>query len=174
MLVAGIKPIRGGLCNLATGEAKTLLVNPTELAEQVRVNYNRVQIPGLSHLRLQYVGTGNVSIPIEFYLDRFVAREASGDEDPDILDFRNFLQALTVPVSGATGVAGGGPPRALFFWPGVLSMTCVVTNLEFRYQTFDVFGDVLIYRARTTLEEARLVRMTSSQLRSRGSQRGPT
>ena len=168
---AGISPIRGELCNLRTGEAIEFLLNPTNFSEQVRVNYNRLQIPGLSHQVLQFVSTGNATLPIEFYLDKFFAGSV-GAEDADILNFKRFLQALTVPSAGAEDVVGGGPPRALFIWPGLVSLTCVLTSLEFKYEQFDVFGDIVIYRARTTFEEIRDVRITSEEIRDIGSERG--
>lgn len=171
LIVAGIPPIRGELCNLRTGEAIGFLLNPTEFSEQVRVNYNRLQIPGLSHQILQFVSTGNATLPVEFYLDKIFAGQIHPD-DPDILDFKRFLQALTVPVGGAEDIVGGGPPRALFIWPGLVSLTCVLTSLEFRYERFDIFGEVLIYRARTTFEEIRDVRITSDEIRELGSERG--
>jgi len=171
LIYAGIPPIRGELCNLRTGEGVGFLLNPTDFSEQVRVNYNRLQIPGLSHQILQFVSTGNATLPIEFYLDKFFAGQIH-PEDPDILDFKRFLQALTVPSAGAEDVVGGGPPRALFIWPGLVSLTCVLTSLELKYEQFDIFGDVLVYRARTTFEEIRDVRITSEEIRELGSERG--
>ena len=47
--VAAVPPVRGLVCNLRTGEAMSFLLNPTELREQVQVNYSRLQVPGLSH-----------------------------------------------------------------------------------------------------------------------------
>lgn len=170
--VAAVPPIRVMLCNLRTGEMVEVLLNPTELREQVQVHYGRLQVPGLSHQVLQFTATGNTTLPVAFYLDKLFARAVSIDEDPDILDFKRFLQALTVPVGPADDVAGGGPPRALFLWPGLASMTCVVTSLEFRYQQFDVFGQVLVYEAKVTFEEIRDARITSSEVRAAGSERG--
>jgi len=171
LIFAGIPPSRGELCNLKTGEAIGFLLNPTQFSEQVRVNYNRLQIPGLSHQVLQFVSTGNATLPVEFYMNRFFAGQIQA-EDADILDFKRFLQAFTVPSSGAEDVVGGGPPRALFIWPGLVSLTCVLTSLEFKYEQFDTFADVLVYRARTTFEEIRDVRITSEEIRELGSERG--
>ncbi|WP_428263675.1 peptidoglycan-binding protein [Haliangium sp.] len=170
--IAAVAPVRGLMCNLRTGESMPLLLNPTELREQVRVNYSRLQVPGLSHEVLQFQSTGNTSLPVEFYVDKFFARTVSVEQDPDILDFKRFLQALTVPSGGAQDIAAGGPPRALFVWPGLVSVTCVVTSLEFRYELFGVGGEVLVYRAQATLEEIRDLRVTSEELRTLGSERG--
>ena len=172
--IASVHPVRGTLCNLQTGEDIEFLFNPTTFGERLRVNYNRIAIPGLSHQRLQYVSTSNTTLPMEFYLDKFFSAQVTGEEDPDVLDFKRFLQALTVPPGGAEDVVGGAPARALLIWPGVISLTCVLTRLDIQYEMFDLFGDVLIYRARTTFEEVREVRITSEDMRIQGSQRGRT
>lgn len=170
--IAATPPVRGLLCNLRTGESTRILLNPTELREQVRVHYSRLQVLGLSHEVLQYHATGNTALPVEFALDKFFARAVSADDDPDILDFKRFLQALTVPPGGADSVADGGPPRALFVWPGLITLSCVVTRLELRYQHFDATGRVLVYQAQATFEEIRDARVTSEELRAQGSRRG--
>jgi hypothetical protein len=170
--VAAVPPVRGLVCNLRTGEAMSFLLNPTELREQVQVNYSRLQVPGLSHEILQFSSTGNVTLPVELYLNKYFARAVSAEDDPDILAFKRFLQALTVPAGGASDVASGGPPRALLVWPGLVSLTCVVTSLEFRYEQFGARGEVLVYRAQVNFEEIRDVRMTSEEMRVQGSLRG--
>ena len=92
-------------------------------------------VPGLSHQLLQFQSTGNRQLSgVEFYLDRFFAKEQS--DDADILDFRGFLRALTVPPKGAEGVPATAPPRTLFVWPTVLSIETVLTDLEFQYKQF--------------------------------------
>ena len=136
------------------------------------MNYSRLQVPGLSHEILQFSSTGNVTLPVELYLDKYFARAVSAEEDPDTLAFKRFLQALTVPAGGASDVASGGPPRALLVWPGLVSLTCVVTGLEFRYEQFGARGEVLVYRAQITFEEIRDVRITSEEMRVQGSLRG--
>ena len=168
---AAIRPARGHLCNVRTGEMMEFLLNPTEFSEAVDVEYQQIKVPGLGHRVLQYDSTANATVPFEFYLDKYFAAETFTD-DPDIQNFKRFLQALTVPSRGAEDVLGGAPPRALVIWPNVLSLTCVVRRLEFRYQRFDFFGDVLMYTARTNFEEIRDVRMASEELREVGSLRG--
>ena len=170
LVAASNPPVRGHLCNLSTGESIEFLLNPTQFNEKVTVNYNRLQIPGLSHQVLQFINTANTTLPVEFYLDKFFARKVSSD--PDILDFKKFLQALTVPTAGAEDVVGGAPPRALFIWPALVSLTCVLTSLEFRYQQFGANSHVLVYTARTNFEEIREIRITSEDIRELGSERG--
>ena len=130
------------------------LFNPSQLVETVQINWNRLNVPGLSHQVLQYQSTGNRQLGgIEFYLDRFFASKQPGA--PDILAFRSFLRALTVPESGQQS-----PPRALVIWPKVLTVETVLTSLEFQYRQFATDGSVLVYTATCTFEEISDLRFT--------------
>ena len=162
-----IRPPRCLLVNLDSGEELKCLMNPTELSERLQVNWNRVPVPGLSHQVLQYQNTQNRQLPsVEFYLDRILAAEEPGAAD--ILAFRDFLRALTVPPAAAGGVLTNAPPRLLFLWPDVLTLECVVTNLDFHYRRMGARGQVLVYTATCTLEEILDERVTSEDLRGGG------
>lgn len=163
--VAGIRAPRCFLANIGTGEILDCLFNPATLSEKVTVNWNRVTVPGLSHQLLQFQSTGNRQLSgVEFYVDRFFAKEQS--EDADIIDFRNFLHALTVPPKGAEGVPATAPPRTLVVWPGLLSIETVLTDLELQYKQFAVDGSLLVYSATVTFEEILDVRVTSEDRRA--------
>lgn len=150
------------LVNVGTNETMQCLFNPTQLVERVGVNWNRLDVLGLSHQPLQYKNTGNRQLPgVEFYMDRFFAAEAPGD--PDIDDFRNFLRALTVPPASAEMEP---PPRVLVIWPKVLVIETVLTELEFQYRVFGTDGSALIYTATCGFEEILDARVTSEQRRS--------
>lgn len=143
------------------------LFNPAQLTEKVQVGYNRLAVPGLSHQVLQYAGTGNRRFEgVEFYLDRFFASEEP--QAPDILEFRNFVRALTVPPEAAQTVLSSAPPRVLVLWPGVLSVEAVVTDAEFQFRQFGVEGRVLVYAVLMSFEEVLDQRVTSEHLRRGG------
>ena len=162
--LAMVRPPRCLLVNVTTGESMECLFNPTQLSEKVQVNYNRLAVPGLSHQVLQFQSTGNRQIAgVEFYLDRFFAAEQPGDVD--ILDFRAFLRALTVPPEGTEGVVDTAPPRTLLVWPGVITIETVVTGVEFQYRQVSVEGEVLVYAATVSFEEILDARVTSEALR---------
>ena len=121
-------------------------------------------MPGLSHQILQFQSTGNRQISgVEFYLDRFFTAEQPGDVD--ILEFRAFIRALTVPPEGTEGVADTAPPRTLIIWPEVLTVEAVVADVEFQYRQLSVEGEVLVYTATVTFEEILDARVTSEELR---------
>ncbi|MFH0899380.1 MAG: peptidoglycan-binding protein [Pseudomonadota bacterium] len=157
------RPPRCVLVNVATGESVECLFNPTQLTEKLQVNWNRLAVPGLSHQVLQFQGTGNRQLTgVEFYLDRLFAAEQPGD--PDIMGFRRFLRSLTVPPGDTEGVIVTAPARALFVWPGVLSVEAVLTEVEFQYRQFGVDGRVLVYAATCSFEEILDVRISSEEL----------
>ena len=159
-----VRPPRCVLANVTTGEAMECLFNPTQLSEKVQVNWNRLTVPGRSHQVLQFQSTGNRQLSgVEFYLDRWFAAEQPGA--PDVLAFRTFLRALTVPPGGAEGVVANAPPRTLIIWPGVITVEAVITDLEFQYRQLGADGTVLVYAATCTFEEILDVRATSEVLR---------
>jgi len=97
------RPPRCVLVNLATAESLERLFNPKELTEKLDVNWSRLTVPGLSHQALQFQSTSNRQLSgVEFYLDRFFATETGSEAD--ILDFRAFLRALTVPPASTESV----------------------------------------------------------------------
>jgi hypothetical protein len=113
--LAMVAPPRCVLVNVTTGESMECLLNPTQLSEKVQVHWNRLAVPGLSHQVLQFQSTGNRQLSgVKFYLDRFFAVEQPGE--PDIMDFRRFLRALTVPPEGTEDVPATAPPRSPT-WP---------------------------------------------------------
>ena len=162
--LAMVRPPRCVLVNVTSGESMECLFNPTQLTEKVQVNWSRLAVPGLSHQVLQFQSTANRSLAgVEFYLDRFFATEQPGE--PDIMEFRSFIRALTVPSSGTEGVVDTAPPRTLFIWPEVITVETVVTDVEFQYRQVAIDGRVLVYAATVTFEEILDVRVTSEELR---------
>jgi hypothetical protein len=157
---------RCSLVNVTTGEEISALFNPTQLAEKLGVTYNRLKIPGLSHTVLQFSNTENRQFSgVEFYLDRFFANSQQGA--PEIMDFRAFLRALTVPPATVKGVTATAPPRTLLVWPSVMSVECVVTGVQFTFKQFSAKdGGVLVYTASVDFEEILDSRVTSEELRS--------
>ncbi|NOJ79801.1 CIS tube protein [Myxococcus xanthus] len=152
------------LVNVLTGEAMECLFNPTQLVEKVQVNWNRLAVPGLSHQVLQFQGTSNRQLAgVEFYLDAFFATQQA--DTSNVMAFRAFLRALTVPPAGTEGVLATAPPRVLVLWPGVITVECVVASVEFQYRQLAVDGRVLVYTATVTFEEVLDTRVTSEQLR---------
>ncbi len=164
------RPARMSIANVSTGDSVEAQFNPNELEEALEVNWIRQTVPGLSHQPLQFVNTGNVKFTMEL---NFEVQDPSTDLET-MHRARRFLQSLCYPRRGAEDVIGGGPPRALFVWPGVISLTCVVTALSFKYDRFNREGTPVQFTAKLTLEEIRDVRLLSEEVLSDGSQRSGT
>lgn len=165
--VAGQTPARMSIANVSTGESIDAQFNPTEFEEALEVNWARQTIPGLSHQPLQFVNTGNTKFTLEL---NFEAHDPT-TELAQIHRARRFLQSLCYPRRGAGDVTGGGPPRALFVWPNVVSLTCVVNALAFKYSRFNLEGTPVQFTAKLTLEEIRDVRLVSEDVLASGTQR---
>lgn len=171
LATANARPPRCTLVNESSGESMDCLFNPEQLSEKVGVNWNRLAVPGLSHQVLQYQSTGNRQFGgVEFYLDHLFA--AAQPNAPDVLAFRDFLRALTVPSRGATSVAQSAPPRVLFIWPGFVTVEAVLTDVEFRFTRFALDGHPLMYTATCSFEEILDLRVTSEDLRAGGPHAG--
>jgi hypothetical protein len=140
------------LVNLDTQERMECLINPETLTEKLSVIYRRLSVPGVGHQMLQYDSTSNRIVPsLELVLDKRLGKQPASD--PDIIRFRDFLRKIARPAQVDLPSA---PPTVLFVWPKVLSMECVLSELEFRYQVFGADGDLLMYTATCTLEEVLL------------------
>jgi len=95
--------------------------------------------------------------------DVYVGNAADGQ---DVLRFRTFMRALTVPPAQPAGL--GAPPRVLFVWPQVITIETVLRGLRFDYEQFAQDGSVLVYRATCNFEQILDVRTTSEDLREEG------
>jgi hypothetical protein len=162
--VAGQRPARMSIANVATGDSVEAQFNPTEFEEAIEVNWARQTVPGLS---LQFVNTGNARFTLDL---NFEVQDATTTIE-DILFARRFLQSLCYPRRGAEDVAGGGPPRALFVWPNVIALTCVLTGLSFKYGRFALDGTPIQFTAKVTLEEITDVRLLSEDVLADGTRR---
>ena len=86
-------------------------------------------------------------------------------------DWRRFLLSLCYPSGAAGSIVDGGPPRVLFVWPELFSMTVVVSGLKIRHTRFARTGGTTRYFATLTVEEIRDVRITSEDVRRQGTRR---
>lgn len=159
------KPERMHLANLLTQEELEAQFNPTELKEHIAVNYARLGILGMSHQPLQYQYTGNHEFNFEMF---FRVYDDRGNRIDDMDNARRFLLSLTVPPRGAQSIAGGAPPRVLFVWPNLASLTSVITDLSINHTLFNIDGRSLHNSASVKLEEIRDVRIFSEDIRLRG------
>ena len=164
---AGRVPARMSVASIATGESIEAQFNPAELEEALEVNWARQTVPGLSHQPLQFVNTGNVRFSLEL---NFEVQDPAVDLE-QIQHARRFLQSLCYPARGAGSITAGGPTRVLFIWPGIASLTSVVTALTFKYTRFNVEGTPVQFTAKLSIEEIRDVRLSAEEVLANGSRR---
>ncbi len=183
------KPDRMEIHNLVSGDFIEAQFNPTELDENIKPNWNRQNIPGMSHPNLQYSNNNPYQFSFALFFDSLellqgptvVRGTGPGDIKPSPADMggtplsaRNFLQSLCYPRGDADDVTSSAPPRCLFFWPNFVSLTCVVDEMSFRHTKFLPTGHPAQFTADITLIEIRDVRLTSQEVREVGTLRSPT
>lgn len=163
------RPPRTSLINLASGERWDAPFNPASLAESIAATYARHQIPGLSHQRLQYIGTENKKYRLEFFLSQL----RNDEQYPDlrsILTDKQWLESLLFPVEVLDN-GHVGSPRVLFVWPGVARMQGRVTAIEFEHRAFSVQTlRTTVMMASVQLESDRDIRVLSMDVRRQGEQ----
>jgi hypothetical protein len=161
-------PPRGTLMNLENQEIFEFQFNPTTLEESIRVRYSRINVPGLSHQRLQYDGTANMTIPLELFMSQLaqdLQQNAQGTTPHVAGSRKKFLQALAYPIA-----IGQAPPQVLFIWPRMVSIVAVVTRITFQHKRFSsrtAATTELI--ARLDLEEDRDMAIRMEEIRRQGS-----
>ena len=165
------------LHNLVSGEWLRAQYNPAELEETVGVEWQKQSVVGMSHKPLQYTATDNAGFGFELVLDALEEVQANRQAKLRGVDYledaRRFLLHLCYAPKTTKGVRGAAPPRVLFYWPRFISLTCVVTQLSFRYTRFSNLGQPVATVCKVSLSEIRDVRLTSEEVRKRGSLREP-
>lgn len=164
-------PSRMSFTNVSTTESFEAQFNPAELGEKIAVNYARLAVMGLSHEPLQYQRTGNHTFDFELALRVY---DDNGNRRVTIVDQRRFLLSLCYPRRGATNVIGGAPPRVLFVWPNLASLTSVIASLDFKHTLFGRDGTPYHSQVKVGLEEIRDFRLFSEDVRKTGTQRPGT
>jgi contractile injection system tube protein len=139
--------------------------NPTELEETLSVNWGKLAVLGLSHMPLQYQQTDNHGFSFELAFHAVVDQSA---QLFTIARARRFLLALGYPTRRSQSVATGAPPRALFFWPQLASITCVLRKVTFKHTLFNQQGDPIMFTAKVTLEEIRDARLYADEVLESG------
>jgi hypothetical protein len=147
--------------------------NPERLKETITANWNRFEIPGLSHEPMQYGFTANGRYEFELLFD---AGKGAHPIKPEAVQ-RN-LQARNLLASWKylrkQDVLGniGDTQRLLFIWPNFISLTCVMSDdTVFEYEMFNSIGQPTSFRVQMKLEEIRDVILYAEDILSLGNQR---
>lgn len=162
-----VKPATMLLVNLANNQTLQPQFNPTEFEEKLGATWAKLAVPGLSHQVKQFSNTIDVTYDFELF---YRVSDGGPDELKRVLQARLFLYAACHPRASATTINGAGPPRLLFVWPELISLSCVITALSFKYTMFNRNGNPIAYTAKVTLEEIRDVMITMEEVLAEGTQ----
>lgn len=135
--------------DLLTDVDQMEFLNPSGFKESFGANYAEQNIRGLSHRLLQYDSTENYKLDLELFC------EADSDTDKQINSIRRFFAAATHPRKGAGTIPKVAPPRLLFMWPKMLTLTCVVRGVSFDHRIFFRNGQTRIMTVNLSLTEIR-------------------
>lgn len=161
---SSLDPRRLYFVNLQTGEEVSARFNPTAFTRTIQVLWKEHEVLGQSHRPMDYLGTGNMSVPLELYF-----RAESLSEQQDLENRIAFLESLCYAPEQADSIAGRRPPRVLVVWPNTMSFTAVITSFACAHQMFDNTGRTIQWTVSIILSEARRNRLTQQQVRTRGS-----
>ncbi len=153
------------LVNMVNNQALDVQFQPEDFEENIGVTYAELTVPGLSHKILQYINTENVKYA--FTLNYHSRGAGNGTAQfKRLMQARQFLYALTHPSAGTT--RSGGAPRALFIWPNLISLSCVVRNMGFKYTAFNKQRTPIAFSAKVDLTEIRDVHVTMEEVFEQG------
>jgi hypothetical protein len=156
------------LTDLNTTEEREAQYNPSEIEETLSVNYARLAIMGLSHKPMQYQNTDNLSLDFTLV---FRAFDDTGNRVNDMKEMKKFLYSLCYSPRSAGSIIGGAPPRVLFIFPNLASLTCKITQLKYKTLLQALDGSPTMSEAKITIEEIRDTRLFSEDVREYGIQR---
>lgn len=165
------RPDRMTITDLVSGESVEMQYNPTEIEEGLAVVYGKLTIPGQSHTIGQYTNTGPLGVTFDLAFDA-LANAKDFDWD-DAMNARNFLHSLCYAKRGAGSVRAGAPPRCLFVWPNLYSLTTRIQSLKIRFTRFAKNGKPTAFSCSCVIEEIRDMRLTSEDVLDYGTQRSP-
>jgi len=170
----------------------SLMFRPESVREAITVRYQDQGVIGMSHQYQTYAHTESVQFPMRIYENALMALKeykSSGDFSGDLRDtpeggasemqvysdmleqHRRFLEALTVPPLGVTGVVGGEPPACIVSIPGIMTIRARVQSVSFDFSRCDIDGNLREWSADVLFQEAPLGRVTMQDVLTNGMSR---
>jgi len=186
------KPLRMSFTNLNNGRSLEAQFNPEELDELLVASWNNLTVAGMSHQPSQYSHTENHEFDFTLFFDAYDnGGGACVTNDPSILGTqsnssrtqnrladitlaRNYLLSLFYSPVGAQDVSGGAPPRFLFVWPNLVSLTCKIGRCRIKHKRFNLDGQSTFFQAEVTISEIRDTRLHSDEVFFDGTFRNTT
>jgi hypothetical protein len=162
-----------------------LWFRPESVRETIQVMYQNQGVVGMSHQYQTYAHTESARFPLRIYENALMMLKevkAGGDlrNTPegarDEMEFysevmendRRFIEALTVPPLGVTGVVGNEPSPCILCIPGIVTIRARVQSVEFDFTRSDINGRLREWSANVTFQEAPLGRLTMQDVLANG------
>jgi hypothetical protein len=165
------RPSRMYMADIDTQETLEMQFNPAELEEVLEPVWAKLEVPGLSHERLQYSHTRNHTMSFELIFDAMIGGPTTTDQN---MDARKFLLSLCYAKKGAQNVNDGQATRVLFVWPTFVSLTAKIGTIKISHTRFNLNGTPTFFKARVSIEEIRDTRLYSEDVRESGTLRQST
>lgn len=165
-----------------------LWFRPESVREVINVRYQDQGVIGMSHQYQTYAYTESVQFPLRIYENALMMLKeykSSGDlrNTPEggasemtaysnmMEQHRRFLEALTVPPLGVTGVVGAEPPACIVSIPGIMTVRARVQSVNFTFSRCDINGRLREWSADVMFQEAPLGRVTMEDVLANGMSR---
>lgn len=147
-MISPAEPPRIYIRNLRNNERVSAQFNPNEMDESVAPQFSRMQVQGLSHEVHHFTHTGPYEISMKL---RF--RAYSPEELEALQRARRQMMSWAYPRAVQSQRVGGGPPKLLVVWPGMLSLVCYMTGLKINHASFNSEAQSVLMEASVTFEE---------------------
>lgn len=164
-------PRKMSLADISNGDFIEAQYNPVKLKRKIQVVWNKLKVLGHSHEPLQYSNTSNVSFAFDLAFSCWDDRASPVQMAKIIDNAQRFLQSLCYSKRGGQDIVSGAPPRVLFVWPKLVSLTARIEEIEIEDTDFNVEGASIRFTASIKLEEIRDARLFSEDVRATGMRR---
>jgi hypothetical protein len=167
--------LRGFLLNLDTNDKVDFQFNPEQLEETYKARYANMEVFGLSHQPLHFLGNENAAISLDLVFDQVVAATRRGTRDlsetdgvTDIDQVRRTLVSFLYPLRLGSGVSAS-PSPILFSWPRMAAMRMRILSVNLKHTMFEVgIPRSRRYVAKVEMAEEPLARMYADSVKNQG------
>ena len=119
--MAASNPVKGMIVDIETGDKVEFQYNPPEISDSQGANWVEINVPGMSHPRVQFTSGGvrELSFTVEF-------------SEENVKKKVNFLQSLVYP-EHAGSLLKNAPHKALFVFGTLYNLVCILRSVKARY-----------------------------------------
>lgn len=145
--------------NILSGDEVAVQFNPTDFTEAIAAKYDDQSVSGQSHEPSQFVNTQNFTIEL-----KCTWRAYSPEQLVQLNRARRHMLSWCYPRNISPQVVGGGAPRILVAWPGMLSLECSIRNVRIQHKRFNRKAQSVEMDAFISIREIRDFRITFDEV----------